>query len=562
MDARDFIHASDRQLVREFVREQSSRAFDTLVARHVDLVYSAAARQTGGDSHRAEEVTQMVFRDLAKKAASLASHPALTGWLYTSTRWAARSLLRAERRRASYEQQAAAMMFADATGEGARADAAGAGAVGADGGDSLDWDAVRPVLDEAMNRLDKTDREAVLLRFFKEESFAEVGAQIGLGENAARMRVRRALGKLRVLLARRGVTSSAAALGAALAANAVSAAPAGLGASVSAGAVAGAGAGVAGAGSGALAAAFAGLKGAVGIFIMSKITIVVVGIAAVALAIVGGLETRQARELEKNAAASRVRNERSALALASLRSRNDALRDEIAKYDALVAAVPDAAAKLEEERMFLIRYHRADDDCYAGLYRHLRLNPDDLYALRQLLYERDKTLFSTANAIAAKHGCKNDPVMKQAIRDALVESIDVRIGDLIGSENLEYFKFYTDSYSFRMDPMLKNGLAYLGIGATDDQLDALAKVRMVDDSPAASDAVWTEQQMSEAKKILSPEQFAFLEEWNNNAIAENRLAEMNRQAAIEGRLNLDKKWQKLYPASVKNGGNNQKESAQ
>ena len=448
MDARDFTNASDRQLVREFVREQSSRAFDALVARHVDLVYSAALRQTGGDSQRAEDVTQMVFRDLAKKAGSLASHPALTGWLYTSTRWQALSLMREERRRAKYEQQAAAEMNAETTRE-----SAGAGV----GDDSLDWDAVRPVLDEAMNRLDKTDREAVLLRFFKEESFAEVGAQIGLGENAARMRVARALEKLRVLLARRGVTSSAAALGAALANNAVSAAPSGLGASVSASAVA------VGAGSGTLAMALAGLKGAAGIFIMSKITMVIVGTAAVVLAIVGGLETQQARELEKSVATARALNERSASALASLRSSNDALQDKIAKYDALVAAVPDATAKLEKERTDMISNRQFDDYRYAGLYRHLRLNPDDLHALRQLLYERDEDS-ERVNAIAASHGIKNDRVMRQAIEDALVESVDVRIGDLIGSEKLEYLKFYTTARWRGIDPLL--GSSHIFVGET------------------------------------------------------------------------------------------------
>ena len=107
-----------------------------------------------------------------------------------------------------------------------------------------------------------------------------------------------------------------------------------------------------------------------------------------------------------------------------------------------------------------------------------------------------------------------------------------------------------------------SSLGYLGIGTTDDQLDAISKARMVDGHQADYDEIWSEQQMTEAKKILSPEQFAFLQEWNNTAIAKNRIAEINRQAAIEGRLNLTGKWQELYPASVKNGGTNQKESTQ
>src|SRR5439155_21440550 len=67
----------------------------------------------------------------------------------------------------------------------------------------------------------------VLLRFFQNKSLKEVGLALGLSENAARMRVERALDKLRAQLARKGVTSTAAALALLLAGNAVSATPAG-----------------------------------------------------------------------------------------------------------------------------------------------------------------------------------------------------------------------------------------------------------------------------------------------------------------------------------------------
>jgi len=60
-----------------------------------------------------------------------------------------------------------------------------------------------------------------------------VGEALGSSEDAARMRVNRALQKLEIILKQRGVTASAAALGAALMAQAVAAAPSGLAASVS-----------------------------------------------------------------------------------------------------------------------------------------------------------------------------------------------------------------------------------------------------------------------------------------------------------------------------------------
>jgi len=70
------------------------------------------------------------------------------------------------------------------------------------------WDRLRPVLDDVMHDLNERDREAVLLRFFEGRPFAQVGARLGLSENAARMRVERALDKLHALLARRGITST------------------------------------------------------------------------------------------------------------------------------------------------------------------------------------------------------------------------------------------------------------------------------------------------------------------------------------------------------------------
>lgn len=92
----------------------------------------------------------------------------------------------------------------------------------------VDWDQLRPILDQALCDLREADRLAVLWRYFEGRSFAEIGARLRLNENTARMRVDRALDKLRALLARRGLSSSAAALGAVLAGQSVVAAPAGL----------------------------------------------------------------------------------------------------------------------------------------------------------------------------------------------------------------------------------------------------------------------------------------------------------------------------------------------
>ena len=213
----------DTELLRRYAEEGAEDAFAELVQRQVHLVYSAALRQVNGDPHLAADATQLVFTDLARKARALARHQVLAGWLFTSTRFAARNLVRAERRRRVREQEAFNMESLDK--ENAKPE--------------LDWERVRPVLDAVLNELGRADREAVLLRFFEGRDYAGVGAKLNLSANTARMRVERALHKLRERLERRGVASTSAALAAALAGQAVAAAPAGLAATVSGVALAG-----------------------------------------------------------------------------------------------------------------------------------------------------------------------------------------------------------------------------------------------------------------------------------------------------------------------------------
>ena len=94
--------------------------------------------------------------------------------------------------------------------------------------ETVAWGEVGPVLDDALDGLGEQDRRAILLRYFGNRPYSEVGRCLSLSENAARMRVERALEKLHGVLARRGITSSSAAVAAALTGNAVLAAPSGV----------------------------------------------------------------------------------------------------------------------------------------------------------------------------------------------------------------------------------------------------------------------------------------------------------------------------------------------
>src|SRR5580692_7874481 len=95
----------DIVLLREYATSHSERAFETLVSRHADLVYSSALRQMR-DAHSAEEITQAVFIILARKAGTIHPKTILSGWLFKTTRFVCLAQTRAAVRRHQYETEA------------------------------------------------------------------------------------------------------------------------------------------------------------------------------------------------------------------------------------------------------------------------------------------------------------------------------------------------------------------------------------------------------------------------------------------------------------------------
>jgi RNA polymerase sigma factor (sigma-70 family) len=204
---------SDADLLRDFAATGSEQAFTALVSRHANAVYAAAFRQTG-NAHQAEEVMQAVFILLARKAPSLRSHGVLLGWLLQATRFAAADLLKAERRRRLRETAAFQMNLTPESATPSELDRL--------------WDRVAPVLDACLARLRSADRDALLLRFFQNQSLAQVGEHLGVAEDAARKRVSRALDQLRSELAQAGAATPLTLLPEMLAREAVPGAPGGL----------------------------------------------------------------------------------------------------------------------------------------------------------------------------------------------------------------------------------------------------------------------------------------------------------------------------------------------
>jgi RNA polymerase sigma factor (sigma-70 family) len=300
----------DATLLRKYLSGPSQSAFTELVQRHFPFVYRSALRRADGNAALAEEITQTTFILLARKAASLERHPTLAGWLHTTVTFAASDAKREERRRRWHQQEATRMPEISPADE-----------------PPPDWSRVQPVIDDALQRLDSRDRDAILLRFFENRPFAEIAARLNLKEDAARMRVNRALARLRDVLGTRGIRSSEAALVALLATEAASGGtiPSALGATVAASAY---------------TAAQSALVGGAAAFHLIQLMATNKTIIATAMiaALVAGLGT--------GAAMRRIAQGQKA-ALYSLQTENDKLRDRLT---AALLASPKGAETLSRSR--------------------------------------------------------------------------------------------------------------------------------------------------------------------------------------------------------------------
>ena len=205
---------SDQQLLSDYAERQSEAAFAAIVHRYVDLIHSAALRMVC-DSQLAQDVTQNVFVALAKHADQLADRPTLAGWLHGTTQNIAAQTVRTDVRRRAREQEAAVMNEILSVNT------------------DTDWEHIAPYLDDALGALSEPDRDAVLLRYFKNHDLRTVGATLGISDDAAQKRVSRAVERLREFFAKRGVTVGTSGLAVVISANAVQAAPVGLALTIS-----------------------------------------------------------------------------------------------------------------------------------------------------------------------------------------------------------------------------------------------------------------------------------------------------------------------------------------
>jgi RNA polymerase sigma factor (sigma-70 family) len=370
---------SDHELLRRYAEERSQAAFAEFVRGHIDLVHAAAMRRLDGDAHGAADVAQQVFIAAARDAGRLARHANVSGWLYTATRHAALNILRETQRRLRREQaaQAGGELFASSTLPAS---------LGADPAAEADWERVRPMLDRALDDLSEADREAVLLRFFEGRSFVEMGPRLRLSENGARMRVDRALDKLRARLAQAGLTSTAATLASALAREGSAHAPAGLAASVASGVFKAASTGT--------SATMGALLGAGFTFARLKAGLAFGGAFVAAVAVVSWATGINPFLPEPSASSTAV------VAPATPSSATTKTKSDAANGHAVL---PDAR-RLYDEGLQHVRAWRYDE-AFTAFSQAIELDPNfnlpylqraDLYALRRQQHEKAVADYTTA----------------------------------------------------------------------------------------------------------------------------------------------------------------------
>lgn len=542
---------TDAELLRRYADGKSEEAFATLVSRYVDLVYSSALRQVGGDAHRAQDVTQIVFTTLARKARSLTHHPVLAGWLYTATQHAAAKAIRTEARRHAREKEAQAMheIFApDST--------------------VIDWERVRPVLDDAMRELDDRDREAVLLRFFARRPFREIGTALHLSEDAARMRVERALDKLHGLLSRRGVSSTSSALALALTGQAVAAAPAGVASAVTSAALAGAAAGVTVAGGSAAAA------GLFAFMSTGKIAGTVGAAIVMAIAGFGVYQHRQAEAAEASLAAvtrerdtllgqmreSETRAKQAEARAAALQKTVEAARAGVAAkpssptaggglddplFDPVKAKIAQSNAdkqalnKMREsdpnfQQAFVDGHRRGLGFRFGPLYRNLNLSSEQVAQFERRLAESFQDELDFGAAMRTKGVAPNDPaILTLAAQEKARLEADLRA--ILGEAGLRDYQTYERSYGARETvTSLLGNLVHAGAPLTSPQLNQLTQL-VAEHSASyqkggrvpnrAQDVRW-DAVLAQAPEFLSPPQVEALHAMAEQARGIQRVQEL------------------------------------
>ena len=155
---------------------------DPVVRSHAKWVFAMARRQLRNTA-MAEDATQIVFLAFWRKCrkSSGTTGQAAEGWLARATQYACNNLRVIERRRVAHLRR----VFSERAGRWEL---------------TCSDDELRLALDAAMQRISDADRNLLMARFYQGQDFRKIARRLGVTEGAAKMRISRAIERLRTAM--------------------------------------------------------------------------------------------------------------------------------------------------------------------------------------------------------------------------------------------------------------------------------------------------------------------------------------------------------------------------
>lgn len=370
------------------------------------------------------------------------------------------------------------------------------------------------------------------------------------------MRVERALARLQTLLSKRGITSTAAALGLALTQNAVSAAPSSTASTIAATS---------------LSSATAAGSSVVAYFLMTKLQLTLAGAAVIALAIGLSLQTAKNHRLQDQLTELQTQLGTSRAATTKIHAQVAQCEATVKHLDEAIAAQTPPLTPEQQERLRLdtiVRKGELDSE-YAPLFRRLKLAPEPLDKLKALIVERNQVLFD-ANKLAKSEGLEfATPTESRPLAECVTSDVDSKIAALLGHEGYAQFREYLERQPYHLwaisllslEPNLgASAQEILSNPTFDKRSEELARIilakapRYLDQQSQANG--WPVAPPAEFRaavaQVLSPEAMQRFDENTLQNAQRRRMYEIARDAALQGKLKLSKNSARDYPTAAQN----------
>ena len=168
------------------ILEGDDAAFACLVRKYQKRVHALAWRKIG-DFHIAEDITQETFLKVYRELATLKNPSQFSGWLYVITNRCCLAWLR-KKRIQTQSLEETNMAIAERTSYSRYVATEQSESAAA---------AKRELVKNLLAKLKESDRTVVTLYYFGEMTYEEIGAFLGMSADTVRMRVRRALQRLK-----------------------------------------------------------------------------------------------------------------------------------------------------------------------------------------------------------------------------------------------------------------------------------------------------------------------------------------------------------------------------